>query len=291
MAEVTLLGVGRMGGAMARKLAEEGHRLTLWNRTEAAAADVAAEVDGVVAASPADAVAGADLVVSMLSSGDVTRDVLLNADLLSALRPGTLVCDMATSGVDTAYALARALAPTGALFVDAPVSGSVPTIAAGQLLVMASGDEEAVRRAEPVLRAFAKRVAYLGPAGAGQAMKLAVNLIVHTLNAAVSEALTMVTSAGVDAATAYDIFMDSVVAAPFVAYKRAAFLDADTPVAMSLSLTDKDLGLITGFARQQQVPALVAEAVREEVARAVAAGRGDEDMAALARYLGDETGR
>lgn len=291
MAEVTLLGVGRMGSAMARKLAEEGHRLTLWNRTATSAADVAAEVDGVIAASPADAVAGADLVISMLSSGDVTREVLLREDLLRALRHGTVVCDMATSGVDTAHALARGLEPTGALFVDAPVSGSVPTIAAGQLLVMASGDEEAVRSAEPVLLAFAKRVAYLGPAGAGQAMKLAVNLIVHTLNAAVSEALTMVTSAGVDAATAYDIFMDSVVAAPFVAYKRAAFLDADTPVAMSLSLTDKDLGLITGFARHQQVPALVAEAVREEVARAVAAGRGDEDMAALARYLGDETGR
>jgi len=291
VADVAILGVGRMGTAMAGKLAEAGHAVTLWNRTGAAAAAVAADVGGTASASPAEAVAGADLVISMLAAGEVTQTVLLDVDLLAALRPGTVVCDMATSGVDTARTLAEVLAARGARFVDAPVSGSVPTIAAGQLLVMASGDEEGIRAAEPILMAFAKRVVHLGPAGAGQAMKLAVNLVVHTLNAAVSEALTLAASAGVDPAVAYDIFLDSVVAAPFVAYKRQAFLDSDTPVAMSLALTDKDLRLITDFAEAQGVPALVVEAVREQVAAACAAGRGEEDMAALARYLGDSARR
>jgi 3-hydroxyisobutyrate dehydrogenase len=291
MAEVAILGVGRMGGAMARKLAEAGHAVTLWNRTEAAAAAVAAETGSTVAGSPAEAVAGADVVISILSAGEITQSVLLDVDVLAALKPGTVVCDMATSGVETARTLAEVLSAGGARFVDAPVSGSVPTIAAGQLLVMASGDEDGVAAAEPILMSFSKRVVYLGPAGAGQAMKLAVNLVVHTLNAAVSEALTLASSAGVAPETAYDIFLDSVVAAPFVAYKKPAFLDPDTPVAMSLTLTDKDLRLITEFAQAQGVPALVVEAVRSEVAAACAAGRGDQDMAALARYLGDATER
>ncbi len=291
MADVAILGVGRMGAAMARKLVESGHQVTLWNRTASAAEAVAAETGARVAASPAAAVAEGQLVISILSSGDVTEGVLLDPEVLSAIRPGAVVCDMATSGVATARALDSALSERGVPFVDAPVSGSVPTIAAGQLLVMASGSREGVASAEPVLAAFAKKVAYLGEAGAGQAMKLSVNLVVHTLNSAVSEALALAASAGVEPSAAYEVFLDSVVAAPFVAYKRPAFLDPDTPVAMSLELTNKDLRLITEFARDQGVSATVADAVRAEVAGACAAGYGDQDMAALARFLGVTTGR
>jgi len=155
---------------------------------------------------------------------------------------------------------------------------------------MASGSREGVSRAEPVLAAVAKRVVHVGEAGSGQAMKLAVNLVVHSLNSAVSEALALASSAGVSPEAAYDVFQDSVVAAPFVNYKRAAFLDPETPVAMSLSLTAKDLDLITSFAAEQRVPASVAVAVRDEVAGAVEAGMGDQDMAALARYLYAQSG-
>lgn len=285
MADVTLLGVGRMGAAMARKLVEADHRVTLWNRTAMPAAALAKELGAFVATSPADAVAGAEIVVSILSSGAVTESVLLAPDVRAALLPGTVVCDMATSGVATAHALDAALTANGVTFVDAPVSGSVATIAAGALLVMASGSREGVATVEPVMQCFSKRVAYLGPAGAGQAMKLCVNLIVHALNSAVSEALALAESAGVDPAAAYDLFLDSVVAAPFVAYKRAAFLDQDVPVAMSLGLTAKDLGLITAFASDQGVRAMVASAVSDEVLAACEAGFGEQDMAALFRYL------
>ncbi len=199
MADVAILGTGRMGAAMARKLAESGHSVTLWNRTPSAAEAVAADSGADVAPTAAHAVAGADVVIAMLASGEVTTSVLLDEAVLSALRPGTSVCDMSTSGVEAAKALDGVLTPAGVLFVDAPVSGSVPTVIAGQLLVMASGSREGVHRAEPVLAAFAKRVVYVGDAGAGQAMKLAVNLAVHTLNAAISEALALARSAGVAA--------------------------------------------------------------------------------------------
>lgn len=290
MAEVAVLGTGRMGAAMARKLIEAGHGVTVWNRTAASADALALEIGVTRADTAAAAVTGADLVICMLADGEATVSVLLDEQVIAALPRDAVVCDMATSGVDAARQVAAALKERGIRFVDAPVSGSVPTIVAGQLLVMGSGDESAVREAEPILLAFAKRVAYLGEAGAGQAMKLSVNLVVHTLNSALSEALALAASGGVSAQDAYDIFLDSVVAAPFVTYKRAAFLDPDTPVAMSLALTAKDLGLITGLAREEGVRTLVADAVRAEVQGACAAGWGESDMAALHRYLVGESG-
>jgi 3-hydroxyisobutyrate dehydrogenase-like beta-hydroxyacid dehydrogenase len=278
-----------MGSAMVRRLADAGHVVTVWNRTPSTARALADECGATLADSPADAVRGASVVISTLASGPVTLAVLLDPAVLAALGPGAVVCDMATSGVDAARQLDTGILGAGARFVDAPVSGSVPTVAAGQLLVMASGDADAVDDARPVLAAFAKEVVHVGAAGAGQAMKLSVNLVVHALNAAVSEALTLATSAGVRPEAAYDIFQSSVVAAPFVNYKRPAFLDPSTPVAMSLELTEKDLMLITAFAAEQGVPSLVAEATRDEVAKACAAGFGERDMAALARYLESST--
>lgn len=285
MAEVTILGMGRMGAAMAAKLAEAGHTLTVWNRTASVAQEVAVRIGATAAPSAVDAVRGASVVVSILADGPSTEAVLLDQEVLGAMAPGTVVLDMATSGPDTARTLAAGLAAAGVRFVDAPVSGSVPTIAAGQLLVMASGDEAAVQEVEPVLASMAKQVVYLGPAGAGQAMKLSVNLVVHTLNAAVSEGLALASAAGVPLESAYDVFQASVVAAPFVTYKRPAFLDPATPVAMSLQLTRKDLDLITGFADEAGVGTEVADAVLTEVDAACAAGFADQDMAALSRYL------
>jgi 3-hydroxyisobutyrate dehydrogenase-like beta-hydroxyacid dehydrogenase len=289
VADVTVLGTGRMGAAMARKLVEAGHRVILWNRTFGTAQALAVECGATATEFAADAVRRADLVISMLADGAVTTSVLLDDDVLGAFAPGALVCDMSTSGVEAARRLDTVLTTAGARFVDAPVSGSVSTIATGQLLVMGSGVRSSVDAATPVLSAFAKRVVYVGDAGAGQAMKLAVNLVVHALNAAVSEALTLAGSAGVAPDAAYDIFQESVVAAPFVVYKRSAFLDPETPVAMTLALTRKDLDLITDFAADQGVPAGVVEAVRDEVTRACAAGYADQDMAALARFLDSAT--
>jgi 3-hydroxyisobutyrate dehydrogenase len=144
-----------------------------------------------VADAPADAVAGAQFVICALADGEVTRTVMLEGPVLSALDPDVVVCDMCTSGVPAAEALDAALRRSGRAFVDAPVSGSVATADSGQLLVMASGKPAVVDALRPVLAAFSKRVDYLGPAGAGQAMKFAVNLVVHDLNAAVSEALVL----------------------------------------------------------------------------------------------------
>jgi 3-hydroxyisobutyrate dehydrogenase-like beta-hydroxyacid dehydrogenase len=276
-----------MGAAMARRVAAAGHDVTVWNRTPAASAALAASLpDGVTAAgTAADAVSRADVVLSMLADGDATCAVLLDTLVVSSRRPEAVVVDLATSGVTAARRLAAEL---GAAFVDAPVSGSVPAVEAGSLLVMASGPEAAIEAAEPVLASFARAVLRVGDAGAGQAMKLAVNLVVHDLNAALSEALVLAESAGITRENAYDVLQQSVVGAPFVQYKRAAFLDPAAPVAMSLDLVLKDLRLILELAADLDAPAAVTAAALDVVARSVGAGHGGEDMAALSRWLGSD---
>jgi 3-hydroxyisobutyrate dehydrogenase len=287
--EVAVLGLGRMGAAMARRVAEAGFRVRVWNRTTAVAVDLAADLpdhDVIAADSAADAVRGADVVLSMLSDGEITCAVLLDSDVTAACRPGTVVVDLGTSGVAAARRLEAALREAGLRFLDAPVSGSVPAVLGGALLVMASGPQEALDAAVPVLSSFAGRVLRVGEPGAGQAMKLAVNLVVHDLNAALSEALVLAENAGIARPDAYDVLQQSVVGAPFVTYKRPAFLDPDTPVAMSLDLVAKDLRLITEYAADLGSPVTVTEAARAAVEAAVASGHGGQDMAALSRALG-----
>jgi 3-hydroxyisobutyrate dehydrogenase len=288
MADVAVLGTGRMGSAMARRAASAGHRLTLWNRTEATARALAASMPAervAVAPTPAHAVREKDIILSVLADGETTQAVLLDHAVLAALTPGTVVCDLGTSGVSAAVDMARVLLGARIRFVDAPVSGSVASVEGGTLLVMAGGETDAVDAARAVLGAFARKVLHVGRAGAGQTMKLAVNLVVHDLNAAVSEALLIAKGAGIAPEDAYDVFQDSVIAAPFVVYKRAAFLDPLATVAMSLDLVNKDLRLITGLADELGVSVPLTTAAARSVAAACNAGYGSEDMAALTRFL------
>ncbi len=289
MADVAVLGTGRMGAAMARRVTAAGHRLTVWNRTEATARAVVAGLPAgaaVVAASAADAIAGRDVVLAMLADGDATCAVLLDRQVIGRLPPGVIVCDLATSGVRAATDLASGLGAAGVAFVDAPVSGSVPAVEAGTLLVMAGGDQDVIDTVRPVLEAFARQVVRVGRAGAGQAMKLAVNLVVHVLNAAVSEALVLAETSGIARERAYDVLQESVAGAPFVRYKRQAFLDPATPVAMSLDLVLKDLRLVGRHAHDLDLATEVTAAAESAVAEACAAGLGGQDMAALSRFLG-----
>lgn len=288
MADVAILGTGRMGAAIARRVAGAGHQVTVWNRTEAKALEVAQSLppgSGDVARTVPDAVRGRDVVLSMLADGDATCAVVLDGPVLAELRPDAVVCDLATSGVRAARDLDAGLRAAGVGYVDAPVSGSVAAVESGTLLVMASGAPAAVEGVRPVLESFARHIMRVGDAGSGQAMKLAVNLVVHDLNAAVAEALVLAENAGITQECAYDVLEESVVGAPFVKYKRQAFLDPEAPVAMSLELVMKDLHLITGYAHELSVPTEVTTAAQSVVAAACAAGFGVRDMASLNRFL------
>jgi 3-hydroxyisobutyrate dehydrogenase-like beta-hydroxyacid dehydrogenase len=151
---------------------------------------------------------------------------------------------------------------------------------------MAGGDQMALDRARPVLDTFAKSVFHLGDVGAGATMKLVVNSLVHSLNVAVSEALVLAEKAGLDRETVYDVFEAGAAGAPYVTYKRAAFLQpGEVPVAFSLALVAKDQELIHDLAQQTETRMDQAEAGRQLVAEAIKAGMAERDISEVAAFL------
>jgi 3-hydroxyisobutyrate dehydrogenase-like beta-hydroxyacid dehydrogenase len=284
---VAVVGTGRMGAAMVGRIAAAGHDVVVQNRTRARA-DVVAARHGLQAVDlPREAAAGAEVVVVSLADDAAVRAAYGGADgIVAGLGPGAVVADASTVDPATVQALASHVARAGATLVDTPVSGSVSTVEAGELLVMAGGDGAALDRVRPVLDSFARRVLHLGPLGAGATMKLAVNSVVHALNEALAEALVLAEKAGVDRSAAYEVFASSAVAAPFVLYKRAAYEKPDeAPVAFALDLVAKDLDLVADLARRvgADMPQLAAN--RDVVERARRAGLGSSDLSALAELL------
>jgi 3-hydroxyisobutyrate dehydrogenase/2-hydroxy-3-oxopropionate reductase len=279
-----------MGLPMATRLAD-GHAgrdvsLTVWNRTAGRAAALAAR--GVpVAASLPDLAAGSDILITMLADGQAARDVWCGPDgLLTACPPGCTGVDMSTTGPRAAREIAAEAARHGADFLDAPVSGSTVLAGQGTLTTMAGGPAQAFERVRPVLAAFTARQLHLGSAGAGAAMKLAVNIMIAATNQAVAEALALAAGAGITPASAYDTLAVSAVASPFLGYKREAYLaDGDAPVAFTTALMAKDLELALSLADSAALPLPVAAAARRALDDACAAGFADADFSCVARLL------
>lgn len=284
---VALVGTGRMGSAMAARIAAAGFPLVVHNRTRVKAEAVAEQHGCEVADSPREAVAGADVVLVSLPDDAAARAAYGGeTGIVAGLSEGAVVTDTSTIAPATVRALAADVASAGGTLVDTPVSGSVSTVESGGLTVMAGGDPSALDRARPVLETMASSIVHCGPPGSGAALKLAVNTIVHALDIALSEALVLAEKAGLDRETAYDVFAQSAVGAPFVHYKRAAFLSPGaTPVAFALDLVAKDLELAAALAREVGARTPQLERNREVVADAVSTGLGGADLSAVAEYL------
>ena len=196
---------------------------------------------------------------------------------------------MSTVLPDTIRAIAPAVRARGAGVLDAPVSGSVGSMLTGELTIMAGGDAADLERARPVLDRLAKRVFHMGELGSGAAMKLAVNTLIYGLNGAVAEGLVLAERNGIDRALAYDVLAASAAGAPFVVYKRAAFVDPDaTPVAFSLGLAEKDLRLIGELAVASGTPMPQAEINLQAIRAAERSIGADADFARLASHLREE---
>lgn len=284
---VGVVGAGRMGAAMAGRLREQGVDVVLWNRSPERAAEVAAATGARVSATAREAAEAGPVVLVSLADDAACRAAYAGPDGVAAgAGPDTVVADTSTVAPQTAIELADLVAAGGGAMLDTPVSGSVPVVQRGELTVMAGGTAADLDRARPVLDLLARQIFHVGDHGAGATMKLAVNALVHALNQAVAEALVLAERSGVDRAAAYEVFANSVAGAPFVQYKRAAFEQPDeAPVAFRLDLVAKDLDLILDLAARSGAPMPQAVTTRRAVADAVAAGLGDEDMSAVARYL------
>jgi 3-hydroxyisobutyrate dehydrogenase-like beta-hydroxyacid dehydrogenase len=269
---------------MVGTLCREGFDVVVWNRDRAKADDVARASGAELAASPSQALASSEVAITSLADDAAVEDVY--ADAAEGFRPGQVVLEMSTIAPQTVLGIASRVQARGATLLDAPVSGSVPVVERGELLIMVGGDADALDRARPVLEALSSKVIHVGELGAGATTKLAVNALVHGLGVALAESLVLAERAGVERSTAYEVFASGAAAAPFVLYKRAAFERPDeTPVAFRLDLVAKDLDLILALAERVGAPMPQAVSNRDEIGSALAAGLGERDMSVLAEYL------
>ncbi len=289
---VAVLGTGRMGGAMAGRLHRAGYDLVLWNRDRAKAQRVASELGHPVAATAADASSQGGLVLTSLADDAAMRAVYLGEQgVVAGVGPGTVVVDTSTVDPETVLEVGAAVDATGAGFIDCPVSGSVSTVEAGALTIMAGGDPELIDQAATMLEALASRIVLTGKRGSGAATKLAVNALVHGLNIALSEALVLAERAGVERSVAYEVFASGAGGAPFVHYKREAYEHPESAmVAFSIDLVAKDLELITGLAERVDAPMAQANTGLDIVRRAIDAGFAHRDLSALAVFMRGEAG-
>jgi 3-hydroxyisobutyrate dehydrogenase-like beta-hydroxyacid dehydrogenase len=288
---VAVVGTGRMGSAMARALVRGGAEVVLNNRSPERARALADEIGARVASTPSEAASDADVAITMLADGNAVRDVWGGPDgLVAGARNGSVLVDMSTVAPDTLSEFADAARKRGAGIVDAPVSGSVSLAESGQLTIMAGGSAEDLDRARPALDLVAKQVTHVGALGRGAALKLAVNALIFALNSGLSEALVLAERAGIDRSLAYEVFANSAAGAPFIGYKRDAFIEPEgTPAAFSLDLAAKDLRLITELADRLGVPMAQAHVNQALIAEASAQLGGDRDFSAVASHLRELT--
>ncbi|MFH8805376.1 NAD(P)-dependent oxidoreductase [Streptomyces sp. NPDC017936] len=278
---VSVLGTGIMGAAMARNLARAGHAVRAWNRTRAKAEPLAA--DGVtVTGTPAEAVRGADVVLTMLYDGRAVLDVMRQA--AEALRPGVAWVQSTTAGVEAVAELAGFAEERGLVFFDAPVLGTRQPAEAGQLTVLAAGpaaDREAVA---PVLEAVGARTVWTGEDGGAASatrLKLVANSWVIAATAAAGEVLALSRSLGVDPQAFFGLIEGGPLDMGYLRAKAGLVLeDRLVPPQFAVATAAKDARLIVEAGERNGARLDVAAASAERLERAAAQGHADEDMAA-----------
>ena len=242
-------GLGAMGAGIAQRIAEAGHEVTVWNRTQAKAQ---ALIDAGLgwAATPRELAGSSDVLFTMLTD---SRAILATADgddgILAGLRPGTVWADLSTIAPDVSVAMAERASERGVSFLDCPVSGSPATLAAGEMSVMVGGDRAAFDHVAELLGAIGPKVTYIGPNGHAILTKLAINLTLVVSVTAFAEAVALVEKAGVRREAVVDAALKSVIASPVIGY-RAPLLVNDDSVYADVDLQQKDLVFAQDLARR-----------------------------------------
>jgi 3-hydroxyisobutyrate dehydrogenase len=278
---VGVLGTGIMGAAMARNLVRAGHTVRVWNRSAAKAEPLAAD-GALVAATPADAVREADVVLTMLHDGETVLEVIRQA--APALRPGTLWVQSTTAGLDDVAELAAWAAERGLVYFDAPVAGTRQPAEEGQLTVLAAGPQQHREAVRPVFEAVGARTVWAGTdaaSGGATRLKLVLNSWVLAATNGAPEALALAKGLGVDPQD----FLSMVAGGPldmgYLQLKAKLILDGGlTPASFAVDTAAKDARLIVEAGRKHGVRLDVAEAGYDRFRRASALGHGEQDMAA-----------
>ncbi|HSE06796.1 MAG TPA: NAD(P)-dependent oxidoreductase [Methylomirabilota bacterium] len=281
MTTLGFVGLGAMGGRMARRLLDAGYAVYGYNRTAAKAAELV-RAGMALAASPRAVAERADAVFTM-----VTDDAALEAvtqppeGLLAGWRPGAVLIEMSTVSPAVVQRLAGAVAARGGALLDAPVSGSPATLEAGQLSFMVGGDPAVLERVRPYLEAVGPTLTHVGAVGLAKSMKVAVNQGLAVQMLAFSESVLLAEKAGIDRARAVEVLLKSVVASPMVKYRGPFVLGMPREAWFDVDMIQKDLRLSLDMARASGVTLPTVALTHELMTAAKGLGLAKYDFAVV----------
>jgi 3-hydroxyisobutyrate dehydrogenase-like beta-hydroxyacid dehydrogenase len=281
---VGLIGLGLMGHPMGANLLKAGHPLTVWNRTASRGDDLVAQ-GAKRAATPRELAAQSEFIISIVSDPPALESVLWgDGGVLAGSRRGCMLIESSTVSPALEKRAAAAAAALGSEFLEAPVTGGTWGAEKGELVFMVGGEAATLKRAEPVLGAMGKRWFHLGPIGAGQTVKLAMNLLLDLEVEAFAEALALVTRAGVPGQSLFEVMQSSMGRSPVVDLKGSNMLKGEFKPSFPLRLMHKDMGLALELGNQLGVPLPAAAAAREVLSAVKGAVKEDVDFSALATF-------
>ena len=285
---IGLIGLGLMGRPMGMNLLKAGHKLTVWNRTASRARELVA-AGAKLATTPREAAAGAEILLTMVSDPPALEEVLWghegkNDGALGGLRAGSIYIDSSTVSPALARKIAAACAERQVRFLDAPVTGGDWGAREGNLVFMIGGDAATLKEAEPILGVMGKKWFHLGPNGAGQTIKLAMNGILALQVDAMAEALALVTRAGLQGEQLIEAMQASMARSGVLDVKSPLMVKGDFKPSFPLRLMHKDLGLMLDLANQLGVALPATAAAREVYSYVKGEAKEDLDYSAVMRF-------
>jgi 3-hydroxyisobutyrate dehydrogenase-like beta-hydroxyacid dehydrogenase len=281
---VGLIGLGLMGRPMAANLLKAGHEVTVWNRT-ASRADELVSQGAKRAATPRELAAASEITLTIVSDPPALEWVLWGEQgVFAGMRRGSALIESSTVSPGLEKRAAASASELGADFLEAPVTGGTWGAEKGELVFMVGGEEATLKRLEPVLGVMGKRWFHLGPVGAGQTVKLAMNLLLELEVEALAEALALVTRAGVAGEKLVEVMQSSMGRSGVLDVKAPNMLKGEYKPSFPLRLMHKDIGLALDLANQLGVPLPAAAAAREVLSAVKGATTEDVDFSALASF-------
>jgi 3-hydroxyisobutyrate dehydrogenase len=281
---VGFIGLGLMGRPMAANLLKAGYELTVWNRT-ASRADALMAQGARRAGSPREVAAASEVVITIVSDPPALESVLWGeTGVFAGLRKGSVLVESSTVTPQIEKRAAAAAATLGAEFLEAPVTGGTWGAEKGELVFMVGGETETLQRVEPVLNVMGKGFFHLGPVGAGQTVKLAMNLLLGLQVEAFAEALALVTYAGIAGEKLLEVMQSSMGRSGILDVKAPMMLKGEYKPSFPLRLMHKDFSLALDLANQLGVPLPAAAAAREILSSVKGAATEDVDFSAIAGF-------
>lgn len=288
--KVAFIGLGTMGGPMASNIMKAGHDLVIHNRTVHKEEELAAR-GAERAASPREAVAKADVIITSLSdTPDVEQVVLGDNGIIHGARPGAVVVDMSTISPEATRRIAQVLGTKGIKMIDAPVSGGSEGAKQGTLAIMVGGEFEDVERAMPVLKCMGTRITHVGPIGAGQLTKAINQTVIAGVYLSVAEGMALGLKAGLDMEKVVEAISKGAAGSWVLINRSRNMINNSYPLGFRVKLHQKDLGIALATAKKLGVTLPVAALMDQIETGIVTRGYGDEDVSAVARSIREQSG-